>query len=347
MERLDLAAFPAGAQARPLSEDDIPALVRARNAYALRLLGVEPDTEASWKAHFNRPGVDLSRDTIGVFSADGTFLAAGIAANPSQPYNESHNSFVADDAALGHTDHDQPHPGETALLEWALRVQRSRLPEAPEGIKVVAGFGALSQDTRRKAVGECLGVTPGRVFLRMKIEMNREPEPPAFPTGISLTTLAETNDLDSIARAMDEAFLDHFGYTKQPEEELLKEWHYWTENDPHFDPNLWFLAMDNGEIAGLCMNELELDEDPGMSYVQVLGVRKPWRKKGLGTALLRHAFREFYKRGKRKASLDVDAESLTGATRLYEKAGMTESRRFVWRELVLRDGKDVRRLDAD
>ena len=59
-------------------------------------------------------------------------------------------------------------------------------------------------------------------------------------------------------------------------------------------------------------------------------------------ALLQHAFVEFYKRGSKRASLGVDAYSLTEATRLYKKAGMHVNRRYDSYEKVLRDGKDLR-----
>ena len=48
----------------------------------------------------------------------------------------------------------------------------------------------------------------------------------------------------------------------------------------------------------------------------------PWRQRGLGLALLRHAFGEFYRRGQPRVGLGVDAQNPTGATRLYERAGM-------------------------
>jgi mycothiol synthase len=54
----------------------------------------------------------------------------------------------------------------------------------------------------------------------------------------------------------------------------------------------------------------------------VLGVRRPWRRRGLGLALLRSAFGGFYRRGTRKVALAADSQSLTGATRPYERAGM-------------------------
>ncbi len=61
---------------------------------------------------------------------------------------------------------------------------------------------------------------------------------------------------------------------------------------------------------------------------RLFGVRRAWRRCGLGRALLLHAFGEFASRGLRTAGLDVDAESLTGANRLYEEAGMHVSARF-------------------
>jgi ribosomal protein S18 acetylase RimI-like enzyme len=72
-------------------------------------------------------------------------------------------------------------------------------------------------------------------------------------------------------------------------------------------------------------------------------VLRPWRRRGLGLALLRHSFQEFFRRGRRKVGLGVDASSLTGATRLYEKAGMRsdehhKSARF---EKELRPGIDL------
>ena len=58
-------------------------------------------------------------------------------------------------------------------------------------------------------------------------------------------------------------------------------------------------------------------------------------------ALLHHSFGELYRRGKRKVGLEVDAQSLTGATRLYEKAGMRVDRQYDVYEKELRSGRDL------
>jgi hypothetical protein len=58
-------------------------------------------------------------------------------------------------------------------------------------------------------------------------------------------------------------------------------------------------------------------------------------------ALLKHSFVELYRRGKTEVGLGVDADSLTGATRLYEKAGMFVARQYDLFVKELRPGKDL------
>ncbi len=80
--------------------------------------------------------------------------------------------------------------------------------------------------------------------------------------------------------------------------------------------------MDGDEIAGINLCRPQSFDDAEVGWVGTLGVRRQWRKRGMGLALLRHSFNEFYRRGKRKVGLGVDAQNLTGALRLYENAGM-------------------------
>jgi ribosomal protein S18 acetylase RimI-like enzyme len=78
----------------------------------------------------------------------------------------------------------------------------------------------------------------------------------------------------------------------------------------------------------------------GIGWVGTLGVRRPWRKKGLGLALLLHSFGEFHKRGMKTIGLIVDAANPTGATHLYQKAGMHIASEFVIYEKELRPGRE-------
>lgn len=63
----------------------------------------------------------------------------------------------------------------------------------------------------------------------------------------------------------------------------------------------------------------------------MLGVRRPWRARGIGRALLVTAFVAVHARGGEAVELGVDAANPTGATRLYEDVGMREHQSFeVW-----------------
>lgn len=57
--------------------------------------------------------------------------------------------------------------------------------------------------------------------------------------------------------------------------------------------------------------------------------------------MLRNAFAEYHRRGKYKVGLGVDSNSLTGAIRLYEKAGMRVFRQIDLYEKVLRPGEEL------
>jgi hypothetical protein len=67
----------------------------------------------------------------------------------------------------------------------------------------------------------------------------------------------------------------------------------------------------------------------------------------VGLALLQQMFRALYQRGKRKVTLSVDAGGApdagyaSGATRLYEKAGMHVQRHYLFFEKKLRAGEVV------
>ncbi len=113
---------------------------------------------------------------------------------------------------------------------------------------------------------------------------------------------------------------------------------------PSFDPSLWFLARDGEEVCGVALCKVLGDE----GWVDVVGVRRPWRTRGLGLALLRHAFAEYHRRGVRKVDLGVDAKSVAGAPRLYGRAGLSVNSSYVIYLKELRPGVDLAaRSEAD
>ena len=110
--------------------------------------------------------------------------------------------------------------------------------------------------------------------------------------------------------------------TSDPPHDTFEDWSHWLTRAETFEPSLWFLALDGDELAGFSVCRKD-SNDPAAGHVGLLGVRRPWRKQGLGQALLLHSFQAFRQRGWTRGTLGVDASSPTGATRLYERAGMS------------------------
>ena len=158
------------------------------------------------------------------------------------------------------------------------------------------------------------GFRDDRHFYRMEIELSERPPEPDWPDGISCTTFA-AGDARAFHAAVNEALADDYGHHPVS----FDEWKRMRLEAPGFDPSLWFVARDGEEIAGICRCTAERW---GCGWIEALGVRRPWRRRGVGSALLRHAFRELYDRGARCVGLGVDTQNPSGATRIYERAGM-------------------------
>ena len=181
---------------------------------------------------------------------------------------------------------------------------------------------------------EAAGYQVVRHIWGLIIELSEEPAPVAWPAGITVRNPVTNADFRATHAAYREAFQDHWGYAEQSYEDFSRS----SMGIDTFDPSLWFLAMDGTEVAGVVMGETL----PDRGWVNDLAVRRSWRGRGLGMALLRHTFGEFYRRGLRVVALGVDSQNLTGATRLYERAGMRVERQYDICEKALQPGREVR-----
>jgi mycothiol synthase len=172
----------------------------------------------------------------------------------------------------------------------------------------------VSHDEAAAQVLEQRGYRPVRHFYRMAVELGDDPPEPEWPEGLRVELYREDDAL-AFHEAIEDAWQDHWDHSPRPFE-LFRER---IIEGSQYDPSLWAVVWAADEIAGGTICEAEYF---GMGWIRSLFVRRPWRRQGLGMALLLHAFRTFHERGEHRVGLGVDAESPTGATRLYERAGM-------------------------
>ena len=165
---------------------------------------------------------------------------------------------------------------------------------------------------------------------------------PTWPDGLHVVAFDPDRDAAAFHAAQQEAFADHWEYTPRD----LESWSKTHLLSERFDPALWCLVKAGDDVAAgtICTADTY-----GGGFVQILFTCRPWRKQGIGRALLADAFRRLWERGERSVGLGVDAESETGAFRLYERAGMTPALGWVMYEKELRaetwpSGRGARRL---
>jgi mycothiol synthase len=160
-----------------------------------------------------------------------------------------------------------------------------------------------------------------RSSLHMFIELDDRPEA-AIPDGFEVRTYTDA-DHDALIAAVNDAFSGAPAFRKLTPPFFRSAYLQFRG----FDPRLWFLAWDGENLAGLVLAAPEYEGDHELGWIRLLAVREPWRGRGLGGGLLRLGFAALHDRGLRRIGLGVDAENVTGAVRLYERAGMQAAER--------------------
>jgi mycothiol synthase len=180
--------------------------------------------------------------------------------------------------------------------------------------------GAYRAHTDRAGELVALGFSHERTFFRMARPVDPDEQFAAPPAGIRIRPGGDTEDDRRVAhQILETAFADHFNHHAR----TFDEW--WTDQRGHAGVDLahWRLAELDGVPVGACtVTDRYLEHNDG--YVGSLGVLREGRGRGVAKALLAEAFAFYRDAGRSRVLLHVDADSPTGATRLYESVGMTQ-----------------------
>jgi mycothiol synthase len=295
------------------------------NQEALALIGVAVVGLDWLVTPWTAPGANLERDFAVVVSPDGD-LAGYLMLESDPPYTLVYSTGAV---AIGY--HGCGLGG--AMLDEIERRASALATQAPAGEPVVWHMGVLADEPLVAGLLRERGLDEVRRAWSMTITFDRPlAPPPATISGVEIRPLAPGGEI-AVYRCLADAFQDHWGEQFRSEEQWL---HRHVTGAQRFDPTLWWVAWQNGHAVGALVADAEAEEDPALAYVGALGVRRPARRRGVGEALLRTSFQAFARRGKRGAQLHVDSQSLTGATRLYERVGMTAQPRFATWQKQLR-----------
>ncbi len=316
--------FPAGFLARPPEMDDLEAVHKLMEACDIAEYG-EPDiTLEELRTDWQAPTFDMGNDAWMVIAPGGKVVGY---ADMGQREHARVYAFVR--VLPEYVDRGIVGPLFYLAEQWA----RQQIPQAKPEARVTLNSFTSSRNQNVQHLLEQLGMREIRRHWNMEIGLDEVPPEPRWPEYVSVRAFVPGQDERAVFDTDDEAFQDHWGHLPGN----FEEWKHWTVERENFDPSLWFLAFDGGEMAGISLCTYRLDS----GWVDTLAVRRPWRRKGLGMALLLHSFGEFYRRGTHKVGLGVDSQNLTGATRLYKRAGMHVAREYIAYEKELRAGVEL------
>jgi ribosomal protein S18 acetylase RimI-like enzyme len=320
-----MAALPAGFTLRPPFDADAAAIAAMINEETTALRGFAVVSVEWVLTPWSAPGTDRERD-FAVVAGPGGDLAGYLFVESDPPHTEVTSIGVV---ALRH--HGR-RLGAAVVGECERRAQRF-VALADPGLRVVMHAGSLAEEPRVAALLRAHGYTEVRRFTAMRIDFAGAPAAPEQIAGIEIRGLHPGQER-AVYACLAEAFADHWGDTWPTEEAWMH--HHVAAAD--CDPGLWQLAWHGAELAGALVAEPRSGEDPAVGYVAALGVRRAYRRRGIAEALLRTSFRQAHARGASGMSLHVDTQSTTGATRVYERTGMTAQPRFATWEKELRGG---------
>ena len=324
---------------RPLTLDDAERCAEIATAVAADH-GIAQQYQAhSFLTEWQDPDFDLSQASIGIVSDCGQLVAfASFLATAETPVHPWLNWDV-------HPDH-RGHGLSRQLLRWADTQGEAVIPRCPPDSRVSIFSGSRKGYQYVEEAMQSAGYSPVRASYDMRITMTERPVAPDLPAGFSARPYTHEDDLPLLVEITRDSFSDHFGYIEEPFEKELAFFRHWLNNDPYFDPELVMLAIDeeSGVVAGCLMGLTQDAREPDVGYIDIVGVRRDYRRRGLASALLRRSFAMYWDRGKLEVGLDVDGASLTNAVAVYERAGMHLHREFVEYEKVLRDGVELAKV---
>ena len=314
--------MPAGWSARPATGADIDGLVRVAVAHERSALGRATTSRAAVEAAVTGPAARARQHRV-VTDAEGAPVAWGAL------HDRAAGRVVVGvlvDPALPGTTGDGVAAG---LFAWAL--QEGRALAFARGLEATQlDAGAFATDERQHRWLTAAGYSHVRTWWQMSRPVApEEGRPGAFPDpspGVVVRQVIGEDgepteeDLRKVHDVLEAAFSDHFNYHEETFDEFVERqrqevghaWDHW-----------WLAEVDRAGPAGALVGEAVAggDGEPDGSYVGYLGVTRLARGRGVARSLLHAVIADAARRGRDHVGLEVDADSPTGATRLYGAMG--------------------------
>jgi GNAT superfamily N-acetyltransferase len=213
------------------------------------------------------------------------------------------------------------------ILAWQEAHARDHPAAAAAERPLVLGSWSSDSNQRKVRLLTRAGYQASRFFFEMRRPTLDGVTVPPMPEGLEVRPIGENRASQKQLWDADvEAFQDHWGGFDGSE----AAFDAWLAR-PNHDPGLWIIAWDGDEIAGGVVNTIYATDNETFErrrgWLDSVFVRRPWRRRGLGAAIVARSLVRLREAGMDEAMLGVDSENPSGALGLYERAGFEVHRR--------------------
>ncbi|RIJ70216.1 GNAT family N-acetyltransferase [Nakamurella silvestris] len=304
----------ADLQTRALTLEDAPAMT---DIYAAVEVAEPEDDHFSVddiREELQRPNVDLARGSVAIVDGD-RLLGFGV----FEPRFEGDHWQGYLDGAV-HPEFRRQGIGRRVMAELLIKARRWR-DEIDQHRSVDVKLWIGQARVAGTAFAAERGFEPTRWFFRMKHPLG-DPVTATAPAAGYRIRPYEAADSEATRLASNDSFADHWGSVPMDE----RTWHGLITGTRSFRPDLSLVAVDGQDhVVGFALQAEYAAETAERGYatgwVDRLGVVRQARGNGIATALLTGALATVQGQGFRAAELSVDADSPTGANRIYERVG--------------------------
>jgi mycothiol synthase len=305
-----MSALPEGWSTRRPTLDDIPDILKLAHASDMASVGTPDFTAEEVREALTAPNTDMSQDCWLALDETGAIVGWAYPDNSTGGSREFIEVYVWPGRGA---------PAMRPLLDLIMaRVhERAKLfGHSPYTVRA----GAIPTET---AWIDAL-TDAGFVFIKQHARMQMSlgdisSEPPPPPAGVTVRPVRPDDDADlrRFHAVIEEAFQDSDHRATD-----FDTWRTRVDAESSVAWDEWFVSEVDGEFAGaLQSSNSGVEEDEG--WVKYLAVLRPYRRRGVGEALLHRAFATYAAKGRRTAGLGVDLANPTDAARLYRAVGMT------------------------
>ncbi len=292
--------------------------------------------------------VPLSSDKVVVINARDEIVGYAYVANKE-------NGIVTEMGGAVHPEHWGKGVGQL-LIKWAEARADNLSNSAPSGVRTVLQANLFETEEEALKLFVDSGYSKVREWVHMVLEMEGALPISPHQDGMIIREMDLDNDWDIVGPAMDDAFADHWGAILQDElgesakeennEEQIEEDEVPADDSFSNSPGYCFIMLDGDRVAGGILCNAKLVERTDTGRVGSVFVRREYRRRGIGGALMKAAFNTFWQQGIRRIILDTDSESFSESTKFYSRLGMKPYRREFLYEKEIRPGREVRRLKS-